>query len=58
MCSELKFYKTQFLYLSLFILKYRTTNKQHNSYLMYRKHVNTRSSYCVSVVGVYKLWLA
>jgi hypothetical protein len=22
------------------------------------KHVNTRSSYCVSVVGVYKIWWA
>jgi hypothetical protein len=25
---------------------------------MYWKHVNTRSSYCVSMVGVYKIWWA
>jgi hypothetical protein len=25
---------------------------------MYRKHVNTRSSYCVSVVVIYKIWWA
>jgi hypothetical protein len=42
----------------LFILKFWIANKQQNSNLMYWKHVNTRSSYCVSMVVVYRIWWA
>jgi hypothetical protein len=56
MCSELKFCKTHFFVFVPIHIKILNNQQTTEQLLIYWKHVNTRSSYCVSVVGVYKMW--